>query len=260
MTTKIQDNTKIVVGRILRGKNLIGVKIVDLTTFTATYSLLSQLLYSYTSIKVLNCLITKDGLQGLNDCDIRTLSQYDEYCSLIKCGNLTDSELIYKYIDYDIDINEIVKRYCNILISGAITGAITDIYSEDALRHAEIYYNEIRSRTNDIDIIAKRTGKPREVILEIKNFLFMEMHDLNGKISRFSPSCDIAQSWQRLSDENMVILPHDLTLIEHEILERKYMKQGLSQDKAHTLATQKYNYQKEAEEYYDKLKKYKGTK
>lgn len=31
------------------------------------------------------------------------------------------------------------------MISGGISGAITDIYSDEALHHAELYYEEIRT-------------------------------------------------------------------------------------------------------------------
>lgn len=54
----------------------------------------------------------------------------------------------------------------------------------------------------------------------------------------------------------MQILPHDRTLIEHELLEKKYMQQGLSQNDAHIKASEKFNYQKESEAYYDKLKRH----
>ena len=41
------------------------------------------------------------------------------------------------------------------LISGGISGAITDIYSEEALHHAELYYEEIRHMTTDVEKIAR---------------------------------------------------------------------------------------------------------
>ena len=60
----------------------------------------------------------------------------------------------------------------------------------------------------------------------------------------FYPDYDIAQSWQRLSDKNRKIEPHDIILIYHEALENDYMAKGYSQPEAHNLANEKYNYQK----------------
>lgn len=50
--------------------------------------------------------------------------------------------------------------------------------------------------------------------------------------------------------------PHDLTMIKHEIMEKELMEQGLNQDKAHIITSKKYNYDKEATEFYDKIEKY----
>ena len=66
----------------------------------------------------------------------------------------------------------------------------------------------------------------------------------------------IAQSWQRLL-EGKSIQPHDLTLLQHEKLEYELMKNGMSQDEDHIIASSKYNYSKEAMEYYGKIKKHK---
>lgn len=50
---------------------------------------------------------------------------------------------------------------------------------------------------------------------------------------------------------------HDLTLIKHEVLERELIKEGYTQEEAHIITSKQYNYAKEAEEFYDKIKKYK---
>lgn len=52
------------------------------------------------------------------------------------------------------------------------------------------------------------------------------------------------------------ILPHDMTLLRHEELESSLVSNGMSQLDAHIAASQKYNYGKEATEYYASLKKY----
>ena len=51
--------------------------------------------------------------------------------------------------------------------------------------------------------------------------------------------------------------PHDLVLIEHEIMESRLMESGMSQDEAHIAASKKHNYGKEARKHYGKIKKYK---
>lgn len=144
-------------------------------------------------------------------------------------------------------------RYNRHKISGAISGAITDINSDRANQHAELYYEEIRKQKTDVDKIAKNTGYSKEFILEVKDYLFVDEHDLGGRIRRFDPDFAIAQSWQRLTEGNTE--SHDLTLLMHEKYERLLMSTGMTQDNAHRKASRKYNYHKEAQEYYDSLKK-----
>lgn len=134
------------------------------------------------------------------------------------------------------------------------SGAITDIESKRARRYAKKEYESIRKRKVDVERIAKNTGYSKEEIQKIKNYLFIDKHDLGYKdIERFDPSFDIAQSWNRLMNGN--IKKHDLTLLKHEIYERKLISNGLSQEQAHKETCKIYNYQKEAEEYYAKIKK-----
>lgn len=129
-------------------------------------------------------------------------------------------------------------------------------YSETADKHAEKYYGLVRSMKTDVSKIVKNTGYSTEEIQEIKEYLFIDKHDLgeNG-MRQFYPDYMIAESWKRL--QNGDIKKHDLTLIKHEIMEKKLVREGLTQDKAHTLASEKYNYTKEATEFYDKIKKFK---
>ena len=86
----------------------------------------------------------------------------------------------------------------------------------------------------------------------------MDKHDLDDSgYRRFYPNFMIAQSWQRL-ESGKNIQPHDLTLLRHEIEERRLMiEEGMTQSEAHTEACKKYNYPREAEAYYDSLKKHK---
>lgn len=150
----------------------------------------------------------------------------------------------------------------NISSNGLPAGAtIVDPLGKDynrAERHASMYYEEVRKKKTDVEKIAQNTGVSISEIQRIKHFLFLDKHDLgeNG-IRRFYPNFMIAQSWQRL-ESGKDIQPHDLTLLRHEVEERRLMvEDGLSQSEAHLKACEKYNYPKEAEAYYDSLKKHK---
>jgi len=126
-------------------------------------------------------------------------------------------------------------------ISGSLSGAL-DPYSEEADKHAETYYGAVRSMKDDVKTIAKNTGFSEEQVKSIKDHLFLSKHDLGrGKLEYFAPDFEIAQSWQRLI-EGKNIGSHDVILLRHELLEREYMSQGLSQDIAHKKAEEKYNY------------------
>lgn len=53
-------------------------------------------------------------------------------------------------------------------------GAIIDVNSDRARRHAELYYEEIRHRKDDVEKIASNTQFTREQILRVKSYLFLE--------------------------------------------------------------------------------------
>lgn len=148
----------------------------------------------------------------------------------------------------------------NRVIMKAVSGArITNTYSPAARAHAERYYGLVRSMKTDVARIAKNTGYPENVIQKIKNFIFLEKHDLGDlEPRRFDPSFAMAQSWQRLI--NGTQKPHDLTMLKHEVLEKELMDRGLSQDDAHIEASRQYNYAKESDDYYAALKEHKNRK
>ncbi len=147
------------------------------------------------------------------------------------------------------------REHGTIKISGAVTGAL-DPDSDRADEHAKRYYASVRKMTTDVSRIAGNTGFTEAQIQEIKNFIFMDEHDLgDGRIERFEPSYMMAESWQRLID-GRDIQPHDLTLLQHETMERDLMRQGYSQVDAHIITSKKYNYQEEARRYYDSIKKH----
>lgn len=66
---------------------------------------------------------------------------------------------------------------------------------------------------------------------------------------------DIADSWLRLAAGTKHVLPHDITLIRHEIEEMRCIDSGMTQAEAHELASQKYDYDKECREYHGKAGK-----
>ena len=144
-------------------------------------------------------------------------------------------------------------RRSDILISGA---RITDLNSAEADEFAEMYYEEIRHFSTDSKKIADNLGKEESDIRKIKAYLFEDDSLIDpdtGESRQFDPDCAIAQSWQRLMNGKDIKL-HDKTLIEHELLEMKIKQEnpGIDHVKAHELASEKYNYPKEALEYYGK--------
>ena len=140
----------------------------------------------------------------------------------------------------------------------AISGArITNQFGAAAKAHADRYYGLVRSMTTDVKRIADNTGFSEADIAKIKKFIFLDTHDLGGaEPQRFAPDFAMAQSWQRLI--NGTPEPHDITLLHHEIMENELMNQGLSQDEAHRITSQKYNYAKESNAFYGTPKKHKN--
>lgn len=129
--------------------------------------------------------------------------------------------------------------------------------SRQAEEHADRYYDSVRKMSTDVRRIAENTGFDEDLIRSIKSFVFLDKHDLgDGRYDRFDSSYIMAQSWQRLIDGKN-ILPHDITLLRHEETERALMQQGYSQEEAHRITSRKYNYEKEAREYYGEIEKHK---
>ena len=156
---------------------------------------------------------------------------------------------------------QVAKKAKSGLTSGAkggtikkTSGALNPI-SKRADEHAKRYYASVRKMKTDVSKISKNTGFSEELIESIKNFIFMEKHDLGDRVDYFDPDYKMAESWQRLIDGKN-IQHHDLTLLKHEKMERELMLQGYTQDEAHRITSMKYNYGKEAEEYYDKIEKH----
>lgn len=142
------------------------------------------------------------------------------------------------------------------MVSGA---RITDQFGDAATEHAERYYGLVRSMTTDVSKVSKITGYSEADIQKVKDYVFIDKHNLgDGEPRRFDPSFAMAQSWQRLVDGHPE--PHDITMIQHEVMERQLVESGLSQYDAHIITTMKYNYTKESDDYYAALKEYKNRK
>lgn len=145
-------------------------------------------------------------------------------------------------------------------ISGGISGAISDPLSPEAQKHAIIFYEEIRHRTDDIEKISRFTGYTQEQILKVKNYLFVETHLLATGIKRFDPSFEIAESWNRLADMQDYVQAHDLLLIPHELMEMELITKGVDQSKAHEETCKKYNYPRETNLFYGRLQHEKNAR
>jgi SPP1 gp7 family putative phage head morphogenesis protein len=184
--------------------------------------------------------------------------QYAEYKKLLKkdAPKSFDEFQQIKYYDHDewsqqkAKARQVRNSTQYVLRSGALNPDSTR-----AKGHAKRYYESVRKMTGDVKRIAKNTGYNENDIQEVKNYIFMEKHDLgNGKPEYFVPSYQMAESWQRLIDGKN-IQKHDYTLLDHEIHERNLMKQGYTQDDAHIITSRIFNYHRESDEYYDKIKR-----
>lgn len=143
---------------------------------------------------------------------------------------------------------------CNNLISGAVAGAITDPESAEGIRHADLYYAEIRKFSTDVEKIATNTGFKPDQILMVKNYLFVHIHNLDGEFKQFDPCFEIAESWRRLAFDKENIQPHDILLIKHELNEIDLVSRGYSQSQAHDMTNELYNYTLASEKFYKRLK------
>ena len=151
-------------------------------------------------------------------------------------------------VQKDVNNNVANGGESGIINTGATSGALNS-FSKQAIQHAEKYYESVRNMTTDIDNIVEHTGLSKEVVTNAKNHLFMTKHNLGGgKLEYFYPDYEISQSWQKLSNKNSEIQPHDITLLKHENMEAELMAKGYSQQQAHRKTEEIYNYAKEVKE------------
>lgn len=139
------------------------------------------------------------------------------------------------------------KRYNRVMkSSGAVYGAWNNKNDPDEIHrraHAEQYYESVRKRNTDREIvrIAKNTGFSQDDIRAVYLHVFENYYDLEGGKKRFDPDYDMAQSWSRLFDGKN-IQKHDITLLNHELMESKLMAKGKDYDTAHKITQEKYDY------------------
>lgn len=197
------------------------------------------------------CSLLQRARSALDEEELSTLKERAEFFGLDKTKDFEDFKNKYlKAVENSAE--------SGIIRSGALNPLTTDRAEYDrAKAHAERYYASVRKMTTDARRISQNTGYEESLIQDIKKFVFLEKHDLgNGQLEYFCPDFMMAQSWQRLIDGKN-IQHHDLTLLNHEKMERELINQGYSQQEAHKITEKKYNYHEEAKTYYAEINKHK---
>lgn len=149
-----------------------------------------------------------------------------------------------------------------IIKTGGQSGAYNDKNDPDFIKREESannYYEEIRNRNrnNEIEAISKNSGLTIEESEAVFSHVFEKEHLFeDGSVRRFDPDYYMQQSFMRLR-EGKNILPHDLTLLRHELTESALMEANpnMVYEEAHAIAEKQYNYQKELIDYLKKKEK-----
>ena len=143
------------------------------------------------------------------------------------------------------------KRYNRVMkSSGAVYGAWNDRndpYNKERDRHAQEFYESVRNRNKQHEIVkvSNNSGLSQSDVEKIYNHIFINEYDLEDGRNRFDPNYDMAESWRRLSEiGGKNIQPHDLVMLNHELMEHDLMEKGMKYDEAHELTNKTYNYQK----------------
>lgn len=143
------------------------------------------------------------------------------------------------------------KRYNRVMkSSGAVYGAWNDRndpYNKERERHAQEFYESVRNRNKQHEIVkvSNNSGLSQSDVEKIYNHIFINEYDLEDGRKRFDPNYDMAESWRRLSEiGGKNIQPHDLVMLNHELMEHDLMAKGMKYDEAHELTNKTYNYQK----------------
>lgn len=144
----------------------------------------------------------------------------------------------------------------NIISSGAKSGALTSKNDPDFKKRekfAKDYYQELlgRDRNYEIAAVAKNSKMSVEDVDKVFAHVFELEHLFeDGRISKFEPDYDMAQSWIRLR-EGKNIQAHDQILLKHELMEANIMGTGttIAYDPVHREVEKVYNYKKALKKY-----------
>lgn len=143
-------------------------------------------------------------------------------------------------------LEEIVNCRCSVEYLYS-TGARTTAEYLRRDDEAEMYYDGIRNRKNDVDCIVKNTNMSYADIVAIKNHVFYNEHVFESRVGRYTADYDMAVAWQRLI--NGTYEDRDILLLNHELLESKVEKAyNLSYEEAHKIAHEKYPWSDKIEE------------
>lgn len=141
--------------------------------------------------------------------------------------------------------------------SGATSGAVYN-YKNDPdgskrRKIAEDLYTQTRNRNPEYEVkaVAQNSGMDEVDVKKIYDHIYINQHLFqDGTIHLFDPDYEMAQSWQRLRNNNH-IQPHDITLLKHELAEYNVMGKNLdiAYEPVHNEVVKTYNYQKELIQY-----------
>jgi hypothetical protein len=125
------------------------------------------------------------------------------------------------------------------------SGGALDSYSIEGRNYANSIYDVARNDTNHEDVkrISQKTGWDENVVMRIKQHVFLDFHDAGqGESVRFEPNYYMAQAWDRLVNGQPT--KDDILLLKHEDLERLLMtRYGMQYHEAHVLTNTRYDWE-----------------
>ncbi|MGX9755997.1 minor capsid protein [Clostridioides difficile] len=109
---------------------------------------------------------------------------------------------------------------------------------------AELYYNNIRNRKDDISKISRNTNWSQKSIGQIKNHIFYNTHIMrDGTRSMLDADYSMSVAWQRLINGTHEDI--DILLLKHEYLESIFEKKyNISNLEAHRMTEKKHDWYK----------------
>ncbi|HBE9731012.1 TPA: minor capsid protein [Clostridioides difficile] len=151
------------------------------------------------------------------------------------------------YVPYSMKYNEWYEKY--VKNNSKQTGAkYTKGDIEWNIRReeeAELYYDNIRNRKDDISKISKNTNWSEKSIGQIKNHIFYNTHIMRDGTRRMLDSdYSMSVAWQRLINGTYEDI--DILLLKHEYLESIFEKKyNISNLEAHRMTEKKHDWYKE---------------